>query len=143
MRTASPADADDQAVADWWVRYQKQAASPGTALAILRMNVATDVRHVLPAISVPTLVLRGADDVLTSPAQAEYLARHIPGATYVEVPGTGSWCWRADGMANEIQEFLTGVRGVPEPERVLATILFTDIVGSSKRASEMGDRQMA
>jgi class 3 adenylate cyclase len=141
VRTASPADADDEALADWWVRYQKQAASPGTALAILRMNVATDVRQLLPAISVPTLVLRGADDVLTSSAQAEYLARHIPDARYVEVAGTGSWCWRTDGMANEIKEFLTGVRDMPEPERVLATILFTDIVGSSKRASDLGDRR--
>ena len=141
VRTASPADADDEALADWWVRYQKQAASPGTALAIIRMNVATDVRHVLPTISVPTLVLHGADDVLTSSAQTEYLARHIPEARHVEVPGTGSWCWRTDGMANEIQEFLTGVRDMPEPERVLATILFTDIVGSSTRASDLGDRR--
>jgi len=141
VRTASPADADDAALADWWVRYQKQAASPGTALAIIRMNVATDVRHVLPTISVPTLVLRGADDVLTSSAQAEYLAREIPAARYVEVPGTGSWCWRTDGVANEIQEFLTGVRDMPEPERVLATILFTDIVGSSQHVSDLGDRR--
>jgi class 3 adenylate cyclase/pimeloyl-ACP methyl ester carboxylesterase len=141
VRTASPADADDAALADWWVRYQQQAASPGTALAIIRMNVATDVRHVLPTISVPTLVLHGADDVLTSSAQTEYLARHIPEARHVEVPGTGSWCWRTDGMANEIQEFLTGVRDMPEPERVLATILFTDIVGSSTRASDLGDRR--
>ena len=141
VRTASPADADDEALADWWVRYQQQAASPGTALAIIRMNVATDVRHVLPTISVPTLVLHGADDGLTSSAQTEYLARHIPEARHVEVPGTGSWCWRTDGMANEIQEFLTGVRDMPEPERVLATILFTDIVGSSTRASDLGDRR--
>ena len=138
---ASPADADDEAVADWWVRYQKQAASPGTALAIFRMNAAIDVRHVLPTISVPTLVLHGADDVLTPAAQTEYLARHIPGARHVEVPGIGSWCWRTEGVAIEIQAFLTGVRDVPEPERVLATIVFTDIVGSSKRASDLGDRR--
>ena len=141
VAAASPADADDEAVADWWVRYQKQAASPGTALAIFRMNTAIDVRHVLPTISIPTLVLHGADDVLTPAAQTEYLARHIPGARHVEVPGIGSWCWRTDGVAIEIQEFLTGVRDVPEPERVLATIVFTDIVGSSKRASDLGDRR--
>jgi class 3 adenylate cyclase/pimeloyl-ACP methyl ester carboxylesterase len=141
VRTASPADADDHVLADWWVRYQKQAASPGTALAIFRMEAALDVRHVLPSIRVPTLVLHGADDLLTPSAQTEYLARHISGARHVELPGIGSWCWRTDDMVNEIQEFLTGVRDVPEPERVLATILFTDIVGSSQRASDLGDRR--
>ena len=140
VAVAFPPDADDEGVADWWVRYQQQAASPGTAVAIFRMVAATDVRHVLPAISAPTLVLHGAQDGITPAGQARYVADHIPDARFVEVPGAGAWCWTTDAMVDEIQEFLTGTRAAPDPERVLATILFTDIVGSSERASELGDR---
>jgi class 3 adenylate cyclase len=123
--------------------YYRLAASPGAALAIMRMNREIDVRHILPTVRVPTLILHRVGDSLTRIEQARYMARHIPGARLVELPGTDHmpWVGDQDAILDEVQEFLTGVRHGPEADRVLATVLFTDIVGSTERAAELGDRR--
>jgi class 3 adenylate cyclase len=122
-------------------RYERQSASPGAAVAMLRMMYESDVRHVLPAIQVPTLVLQKSKAARIPPAHGRYVAEHIAGAKYLEVPGSENYMWAGDQnlILAEIQEFLTGVRPAPEPDRVLATVLFTDIVGSTQRAAEVGD----
>jgi pimeloyl-ACP methyl ester carboxylesterase len=118
------------------------SASPGAALAIARMTSEIDVRHVLPAIYVPTLVLHVAGDRDVSVENGRYLAANIPGARYVELPGDDHMLTsisQADAILGEMEEFLTGVRHGPAPDRVRATVLFTDIVGSTERASTLGD----
>jgi pimeloyl-ACP methyl ester carboxylesterase len=124
-------------------RYFRRAASPGAAAALLRMNSYIDVRHVLPTIQVPTLVLHRTGDHDVNVAEGRYLAVKIPGAKFVELPGDDHWiaAGDTDAIDDEIEEFLTGTRPVPEPDRVLATVLFTDIVGSTEKAAELGDRR--
>jgi class 3 adenylate cyclase len=102
-----------------------------------------DTRAILPAIRVPTLILHRSGDIAAPVAHARYLAEHIPGARYVELPGVDHIpsVGDQDAILGEIEEFLTGVRHEREPERVLATVLFTDIVGSTERAAELGDRR--
>jgi class 3 adenylate cyclase len=106
---------------------------------MLHMIYGTDVRQVLPTIRVPTLVIGRGDSERI--AHSRYLARHIPHTKYVELPGSDSLVWAGDqaAMVSEIQEFVTGVRPAPEPDRVLATVLFTDIVGSTREAARIGD----
>jgi class 3 adenylate cyclase len=101
-----------------------------------------DVRHVLPIISVPTLVRHRTGDRPIKVEHGRYLAQHIQGAQYVELPGDDQapWAGNVDALCDEVQAFLTGARSGPEPDRVLATVLFTDIVGATQRAAEMGDR---
>jgi pimeloyl-ACP methyl ester carboxylesterase len=124
-------------------RYLRRAASPGAAAALLRMNSYIDVRDVLPTIQVPTLVLHRVGDHDVNVAEGRYLASKIPGAKFVELPGDDHWisAGDVDAIADEIEEFVTGTRPAPEPDRVLATVLFTDIVGSTARAAELGDRR--
>jgi len=124
-----------------WSRYERAAASPGTAAAMLRNLDQIDVRDVLPAIRVPTLVIQRPDARGFRPDHGRYLARHIPGAKYVELPGVDTMIWAGDQarLVGEIEEFVTGTRQVPASNRVLATVLFTDIVDSTKRAAELGD----
>jgi class 3 adenylate cyclase len=119
------------------------AASPGAAVAILRMNFEIDIKHVLPTIGVPTLVLHQSGDLAVLPDGDLCMAQNIPSARYVEVPGTYHWPWMGDSdvLLDEVQEFLTGVRPAPEPDRLLATVLFTDIVGSTERTADIGDRR--
>ena len=129
-------------------RFERQGASPSAAATIVRMQFETDARHVLPTIRVPTLVLHRVGDPRITVDAGHYLADHIPAAKYVELPGvdhnfllTGERDM-ADRVADEIEEFLTGSRGSDiEVDRVLATVLFTDIVDSTKRAADLGDRQ--
>ena len=106
------------------------------------MNAEIDVRHILPAIRVPTLILHRSDDERVSVAAGRYLAQYIPGAKYVELPGRDHipTLGDTDRIVDEIEEFLTGSRTASEPDRVLATVLFTDIVDLTKRAAELGDR---
>jgi pimeloyl-ACP methyl ester carboxylesterase len=124
-------------------QYFRRAASPGAAAALLRMNSYIDVRDVLPTIQAPTLVLHRTGDHDVDVAEGRYLASRIPKAKFVELAGDDHWiaAGNVDEIADEIEEFLTGTRPVPEPDRVLATVLFTDIVGSTERAVELGDRR--
>jgi class 3 adenylate cyclase len=125
-----------------WARLERLAASPATVALMLRLAAKQDVRAVLPTIRVPTLVVNHTDDMFIPPAQGKYVADHIPGAKHVELPGRNVWhCvepWRASFQ--EIAEFLTGHQAEVADDRVLATVLFTDIVDSTRRATEMGDR---
>jgi pimeloyl-ACP methyl ester carboxylesterase len=127
----------------WWSRYQRLAASPGAAVALLRSAYATDARAVLPAITVPVLVLHRAGDPFTGPEHGRYLAEHIRGARYVELSGVDHLFFAedVDRLLAEVQEFLTGAREAREPDRVLATVMFVDIVGSTEQAARLGDRE--
>jgi class 3 adenylate cyclase len=127
----------------WWARYQRLAASPGAAVTLLRSAFATDARSVLSAITVPVLVLHRAGDPFTGPEHGRYLAEHIQGARYVELSGVDHLFFAEDmdRLLAEVQEFLTGVREEGEPERVLATVMFVDIVGSTEQATRLGDRE--
>jgi class 3 adenylate cyclase len=137
----APSLAGDLRLRQAWSRYERQASSPGSAVAIVRMLYESDVRALLPAIRVPTLVIHRTGATGFAIEHGRYLARKIPGATLVEMPGVDNLIWAGDqdAIVAEIQEFLTGVRPLPEPDRVLATILFTDIVGSTSLAAELGD----
>jgi pimeloyl-ACP methyl ester carboxylesterase/class 3 adenylate cyclase len=136
-----PSLANDAATRRWWGRFQRMAASPAAAVALLRMNAEIDIRGAIGAISAPTLILHRRDDVIVPLGHAEYLAAHIPDSRLVAFDGDAHWPWVGDlaPIIEETEEFLTGARSVPEPDRVLATVLFTDIVGSTERAAEIGD----
>lgn len=138
----TPSLLDDKVYKQWRATYLRLAASPGAAMAVMRMNMEIDVRHVLSTIHVPTLILHRTGDRLTPVEQSHYMARHIPGAKLVELPGVDHtpYAGDADILVDEIEEFLTGIRHGPEPDRILATVLFTDIVGSTQRVAELGDR---
>jgi pimeloyl-ACP methyl ester carboxylesterase len=138
-----PSAARNESARQWWARLLRMGSSPGAAVALLRMNAEMDVRDVLPAIRVPTLVLHSAGDRTLRIEGSRFLAERIPGARFVELPGIDHVPWGedADAILDEIEEFLTGVRHGPEPDRVLATVLFTDIVGSTERAAALGDRR--
>ena len=135
--------ADNASMKSWWARYQRLAASPGAAVTLLRSAYETDARSVLPAIAVPVLVLHRAGDPFTGPEHGRYLAEHIPGAKFVELLGVDHLFFAEDmdRLLSEIQEFLTGVREAREPDRVLATVMFVDIVSSTEHATRLGDRQ--
>jgi class 3 adenylate cyclase len=139
----SPMLAGDRRVKTWWLAGRRLQASPATAQAIYQALGATDVRHVLPAIQVPTLILQHSASYAVRVEHGRYMAKTIPRAKYVELPGRDLFWWasEADAVVDEVEEFLTGVRPAPEPDRVLATVLFTDIVGSTERASELGDHR--
>jgi pimeloyl-ACP methyl ester carboxylesterase len=124
-------------------QYLRRAASPGAAAALVRTNSYIDTREILPTIQVPTLVLHRTGDHDVNIAEGRYIASRIPGAKFVELAGDDHWisAGDVDAIADEIEEFLTGTRTVPPPDRVLATVLFTDIVGSTARATELGDRR--
>ena len=124
------------------VTYYRRCTSPGAALALLKMNTQIDVRHVLPIIRVPTLVMHRRDDLDVKVEEGRYLADHIPGARFLELPGADHAWWTQDSdlIVDEIQELVTGTKPPPEPDRILATVLFTDIVASTERAATLGDR---
>lgn len=142
MEIWSPSMLGDDAYKRWRATYLRLAASPGAAISVMRMNMEIDARHVLPAIGVPTLILHRTGDRLTPVDQARHMAKHIRCGKLVELPGEDHtpWVGNTDALLDEIEEFLTGIRHGPEPDRILATVLFTDIVGSTKRAVELGDR---
>jgi pimeloyl-ACP methyl ester carboxylesterase len=132
--------ADPQAVA-FNARMERSAASPAMVQQVFEMFLDIDVRAVLPTIQVPTLVLHRRSDRVVNRRAGKELAARIPRARYVELPGIDHLPWAGDAEAvlGEVEEFLTGARSAPEPDRVLATVMFTDIVGSTERASELGD----
>jgi class 3 adenylate cyclase len=139
----SPSVADNQELRRWVARFERSSASPGAVQTLQRMNHAIDVRHVLATIGVPTLVLHRTGEAINV-EHGRYLARHIRGAKYVEFPGIDHVPWFGDSnsVLGEIESFLTGQRRTidTESDRVLATILFTDIVEATKRLVELGDR---
>jgi class 3 adenylate cyclase len=137
----APSRLADEPFRRWWGKYERLSHAPGNALAYFRMNALIDVRAILPSIQVPALVLQRREDVYRDPGNARYLAAHVPGAKLVELDGIDHlpYLGDADAILDEVQEFLTGVRPPPERDRVLATVLFTDIVGSTEHASAIGD----
>jgi class 3 adenylate cyclase len=138
-----PSLAHDRQFLEARANYLRVAASPGAAVAIWRMNKDIDVRRVLPAVRVPTLVLHRSGDRLTRVEQGRYLAEHVAGARFVELPGIDHvpWVGDAEAILAETEEFLTGDRHQPDADRVLATVLLVDIVGSTERAAALGDRR--
>jgi pimeloyl-ACP methyl ester carboxylesterase len=141
LRQMAPSIADDEELVHAHARAALRAASPAAAAALTRMSAMIDIRHVLPAIRVPTLVLHRGSEVMTQASR--YVGEHIRGAKVVELPGADHMPWLGDQEAalDEIQEFLTGARPHPALDRVLATVLFTDIVGSTELAADLGDRR--
>ena len=139
----APTHSGDSEMRELVAKFERQAASPGTAAAMRRMLVDLDVRPVLPSIQAPTLVLHHADNRYVRVGHGRYLAEHIPGARYVELPGADWVPFNArerDEIFDEVEEFLTGVRPAPQADRVLATVMFTDVVESTKHAAEQGDQ---
>jgi class 3 adenylate cyclase len=135
------APSEDDAFKQRLATYFRRSASPGAAVALMRMNTQIDVRDVLPSVQAPTLVMHRAGDRDVSVEEGRWIARQIPGAKYVELPGDSHtlWAGKTDEIVDEVEEFLTGRRSPPESDRVLATVLFTDIVGSTERAARLGD----
>jgi class 3 adenylate cyclase len=139
----APSVADDEELRRWWDRAGNRGASPATARALLEVYFRSDVRDILGFINIPTLVVHRSEDRSIVVDHGRYLADHIPGAKLVELPGADDFFWTgdADSIIDEVEEFLTGARRAPDADRVLATILFTDIVGSTERAAELGDKR--
>jgi class 3 adenylate cyclase len=143
LREVAPSRQNDDGFRRWWGRFERYSSSPGNALAFGQAHVQDDVRDVLPAIAVPTLIIQRAADSYREVGHGRYLASHIPGAKYVEVPGSDHlpYVGDQDAIVDEIEEFLTGVRPGAEAQRVLVTVLFTDIVGSTEIVADLGDRE--
>jgi len=141
---AAPSLADDERAVAWLASFLRRAASPGAAMALEKMNRQIDVSHVLAAIHVPTLVIGRTGDLDFAIDEVRELAERIPGARMVELPGIDHFFWVGDqdAMLGEIERFVKEVSDQEaELDRVLATVLFTDIVGSTKKAAELGDRR--
>jgi class 3 adenylate cyclase len=139
----APTIAGDDAFRAWWDAAGNRAASPSMARAVSDVVAAADVRDKLASITAPTLILHRADAAFVASGHGRYLAEHIQGARYVELPGADSlhWVGETATMLDEIEEFITGVRGGFDAERVLTTIVFTDIVGSTQHAATLGDNR--
>jgi class 3 adenylate cyclase len=138
-----PSRAGDERFRRWWAKLLRTGASPRAARALLRTVLEVDLRPILPLVQAPTLVLHRRDFHVPPVEHARFLVEQIPDARLAELPGADmSIIWDTPELALDlIEEFLTGVRRVPEPARVLATVLFTDIVGSTERAARLGDRR--
>jgi pimeloyl-ACP methyl ester carboxylesterase len=131
----------DPALERWWHTRARASASPGAARDLILMNSQIDVRHVLPSISVPTLVLHRTGDLDARPEEGRYIAERIPNAHFVELGGDVHVPFvDPDQILDEVEEFITGRRPIPHSDRVLATVLFTDVVGATERAAAIGDR---
>lgn len=141
LRAWAPSVADNPASRSLFARMQRMAASPGSAMVVLTSLVDVDVRAALPLVHAPTLVLHRDRDAMIPARLGRYMAEHIDDARFIELAGTDHFWWTegTQQILDETQEFLTGARPVAEPNRVLATVLFTDIVDSTRRASELGD----
>jgi class 3 adenylate cyclase len=144
FRKFAPSKADDAEFKRIWARHERVGATPAAAIALMRMNQEIDISGVLSAIRVPTLVIHRTDDTVVSIEGGRFLAQHIPNARLVEFSGADHLPYigkSADEISDEIEEFVTGARAFVEADRVLATVLLTDIVGSTARAEELGDQR--
>jgi class 3 adenylate cyclase len=141
MELYAPSQAGNPAFAEWWARMQRSAVSPGMARQLMEMITETDLRAVLPTIGAPTLVTHMRGDRVVPVELGREVAELIPGARFLVYPGEDAYAWAKETGLDDIEEFLTGRRNArpPEPDRVLATVMFTDIVGSTERASQLGD----
>jgi pimeloyl-ACP methyl ester carboxylesterase/class 3 adenylate cyclase len=138
----APSVAADEPFVRWWARFERLVASPSAFEELGRIFTDVDVRDVLPAIHVPTMVIHRKGDAIVLGRQARFVADQIQGATYVQFPGEDHlpFIGDADAIVDEVEQFVTGRRPIRETDKVLATILFTDIVDSTKRQAELGDR---
>jgi class 3 adenylate cyclase/pimeloyl-ACP methyl ester carboxylesterase len=143
LETLAPSVAHDAAFVRWFATYGRMSATPSAAVALARMNSEIDIRSILPAIHVPTLILHRTDDRDVMVENGRFLAQSIPGAKYVELPGEDHiWCvGDSDSILDAVEQFLTGARVSRSADRLLLTVLFTDIVGSTERAHAVGDKQ--
>jgi class 3 adenylate cyclase len=143
LQTLAPSAAGDPVLMRRISTFFRRSASPGAAVALNRMNTQMDTRPVLPTITAPTLVVCRTDDREVSAEEDRWIAGQIPGAKYVEQSGDDHipWLGDSDALLDEVEEFLTGVRRQADPDRLLATVLFTDIVGSTAKAAALGDRR--
>jgi class 3 adenylate cyclase len=141
LKLVAPTAAGDAAFRAWWDGAGNRAGSPSMARAVSKVVVESDVRDALARITAPTLILHRSNAVFVPVGHGRYLAEHIAGSRYVELPGEDGLYWVGDTapMLDEIEEFITGVRGGFDAERVVSTIMFTDIVGSTERAAALGD----
>jgi pimeloyl-ACP methyl ester carboxylesterase/class 3 adenylate cyclase len=137
----APSVAHDERFSSWWARFERLVASPSAYEELGRIFTDVDVREVLPAIHVPTLVIHRDGDKIVLDRQARYVADHIEGARFVQLPGADHipFVGDADPILDEVEAFVTGARPAPRVDRVLATVLFTDIVGSTERQAQLGD----
>lgn len=142
-RAIAPSLAEDERFQTWYAQAQRFSGTPASARAWFRVTMEIDIRDVLPAIRVPTLVIHRTGDRVIPVESGRYLAQQIPNAKYVEFPGDDHFPFVGDSQSivDEVEEFLTGSRPQREPDRVLATVLFTDIVESTRLAAELGDRR--
>ena len=140
----APTMKDDLALKEWWGKFERLGASPGAAKTIMRMNSQIDITDILPSVKVPTLIIHRRDDVTVDVEGGRLLAERIPNAKYVELSGVDHLPMvgeNSNQILDEMEQFLTGELRPVETERILATVLFTDIVDSTKQAAELGDRQ--
>lgn len=143
LERRAPSMVADARFKQWWARLLRMSASPATAAALTRMNSEIDVRHILPAIKVPTLILHAENDRTIHVEQGRYLAQHIPEAKFASLPTADHlpWVGCPEIILDEVEEFLTGIRTRPEIDRVLSTVMFTDIVGATDIAGRLGDQR--
>jgi class 3 adenylate cyclase len=143
VRFFSPSRRDDVAYKRWLGRMERNAVSPGMARKLLDLSAQIDIRPILPAVRTRTLVLHRTDDGFVPIEHGRALADALPDARFVELEGTDNSAWTEDteALVGEVEEFFTGQRGAREPERVLSTVLFTDIVDSTRTAAELGDQR--
>jgi pimeloyl-ACP methyl ester carboxylesterase/class 3 adenylate cyclase len=143
LELQGPSGQADERFVRWWARFERLVATPGALRELARIVTELDIRQVLPSIQAPTLVLHRSGDRIVPVSQGRAVAERIPGGRFIELDGVdhipflGDW----QALVAEIEEFLTGVRPAPEPDRVLATVLFTDIVRSTETAADVGDRR--
>ena len=138
----APSVASDETFKLSWARFERLGASPSAVVALMRMNSEIDIRPILPSIRVPTFIIHRQGDVRVNVEAGRFMARQIPNAKYLELPGSDHalWTGETERILDAVEEFLTGSRSEIESDRVLATVLFTDIVNSTKRAETIGDR---
>ena len=136
----APSRRDDPTLQQWWGRFERLGASPSAAMAVLQMASQIDITDILSSVHVPTLIIHCTEDTLIDVECGRFLAQHIPGARLIELPGQDHLFFVHEKIGDCIEEFLTGSIAIAESHRVLATVLFTDIVGSTARAEQMGDQ---